>query len=62
MLLLCGVNATKEDYNVIDKLYNALLKDYNKHARPVIDHTQTVNVIVGITAVHLNLVNIFASS
>jgi hypothetical protein len=57
VLFFCGVNAAKDDYNVSDKLYTTLLKDYNKHARPVIDHTQTVNVIVGITAVHLNLVH-----
>ena len=46
----------KEYFNVIEKLHTDLLKNYNKQIRPVINHTQAVNIEVGLQLTNIHFV------
>lgn len=48
-----------EYFNVIEKLQVKLLKNYNKHIRPVINHTQTLNVDASLQLTSFDFVIMF---
>ena len=57
-LVLLQTSEAKDYFNIIDKLHNDLLTNYNKQIRPVKNHTDAINVNAGLRLTNLHFVSI----